>query len=376
VTEAQRITQGSSAVDQMERENRDKREQLELTKKLNAENATAEERQRRMANLVEDQQIQGGRDSGALPRGDSPAAIAVREGERQALRDQTAARTAVADSEANQKTQITDANTIVDIMQKQHATLEQATKELERQKMLTAAIVEARRAGNEDEAKKLELQKGQTDETQRQINLINQQQQNTASLRRGALEMEYDRRIAAAPADQQWQLRANRELWLQTQTAGQMPEGGSGTGGAGTGGTGTGGAAAGGGSGPDTPGGPWINRPAAQPYLDMLRNAATANNLPVALLAELIGQESQFRNIHNVPFVNAAGQVVGSSASGLGQQIAGNVHLHGGDPMDQATSIAATAEEFAERLRGDGNHRGECPPSPWRPGSRHEVRGA
>ncbi len=91
----------------------------------------------------------------------------------------------------------------------------------------------------------------------------------------------------------------------------------------------------------------WIDRPAAQPWLPALQAAADRANLPVALVAELIGQESGFRNVHNPH----------SSASGFGQQIARNAVMirYGLHPMRPADSIMGAALELRERIDATGS---------------------
>ncbi len=91
----------------------------------------------------------------------------------------------------------------------------------------------------------------------------------------------------------------------------------------------------------------WIDRAAAQPWLSALQAAADRTHLPVALIAELIGQESGFHNIHN-PY---------STASGFGQQIARNqvmirYNLH---PVRPADSIMGAALELRERIDATGS---------------------
>src|SRR4051812_37888381 len=81
----------------------------------------------------------------------------------------------------------------------------------------------------------------------------------------------------------------------------------------------------------------WIDQPAARPWIPALTAAAVHTDLPVALLAELIGQESGFRNIKNAQ----------TSAYGYGQQIANNAvmrryHL---DRTKPAESILGAAIE-------------------------------
>lgn len=91
----------------------------------------------------------------------------------------------------------------------------------------------------------------------------------------------------------------------------------------------------------------WIDRPEAQPWLPALQYAADRTALPVALLAELIGSESGFRNIANPH----------SSARGFGQQVSYNrimlrEHLN---PMRPPESILGAAIELRERLDASGS---------------------
>jgi len=91
----------------------------------------------------------------------------------------------------------------------------------------------------------------------------------------------------------------------------------------------------------------WIDRPAAQPWRPALEYAAERTGLPVAVVAELIGAESSFRNIHNP----------NTTASGFGQQIDRNqimlrYNLH---PMRPAESILGAALELRERLDATGS---------------------
>ena len=97
----------------------------------------------------------------------------------------------------------------------------------------------------------------------------------------------------------------------------------------------------------DTPSALWIARPEARPWLPALQAAAERTSLPVAVVAELIGQESGFRTVKNAH----------SSAYGFGQQIAGNgtmlkYNLH---PMRPAESIMGAALELRERLDKTGS---------------------
>jgi hypothetical protein len=82
--------------------------------------------------------------------------------------------------------------------------------------------------------------------------------------------------------------------------------------------------------------------------MSAVRLEAARRGLSAALLAELIGQESGFRNVRNEM---APGRKPASSAGGLGQQLAGNPFLHGRSRFNPEASIAATAEELADRLR-------------------------
>lgn len=86
----------------------------------------------------------------------------------------------------------------------------------------------------------------------------------------------------------------------------------------------------------------WIDRAAARPWLPALTYAAERTNLPVALVAELIGNESGFKNVRNKH----------SSASGFGQQIDHNAimltnHL---DKRVPSQSILGAALELRARL--------------------------
>lgn len=104
--------------------------------------------------------------------------------------------------------------------------------------------------------------------------------------------------------------------------------------------------------GGDTPGQAspqlWIERPAAQPWLATLQAASDRTGLPVALIAELIGQESGFVTTARNPR---------SSARGCGQQITGNdtmrrYHL---DRSNCAQSITGAALELREKLDRSGS---------------------
>lgn len=92
----------------------------------------------------------------------------------------------------------------------------------------------------------------------------------------------------------------------------------------------------------------WIQRPQAAPWLPSLQVAADRTGLPVALLAELVGQESGF---------NPAAKNPHSTARGCAQQIAGNdvarrYHL---DRMRCDQSILAGAIELREKLDHTGS---------------------
>jgi hypothetical protein len=63
----------------------------------------------------------------------------------------------------------------------------------------------------------------------------------------------------------------------------------------------------------------WIDRAEAEPYRESLARAAIVSGVPIAILAEVIGLESGFRNVKNPT----------SSAYGFGQQINGNAIMHG-----------------------------------------------
>lgn len=90
----------------------------------------------------------------------------------------------------------------------------------------------------------------------------------------------------------------------------------------------------------------WVDRAVAQPWLPALTVAAKRTDLPVSLIAELVGAESGFRNIANAH----------SSAKGFGQQINGNsvmirYNLH---PLRPPESILGAALELRERLDASG----------------------
>ena len=86
----------------------------------------------------------------------------------------------------------------------------------------------------------------------------------------------------------------------------------------------------------------WIARPEAQPWLPAIARAAAKTDLPPALIAELIGIESGFRNVKNPT----------SSARGFGQQINGNrtMWLYGLDRSLPEDSILGAAIQFREGL--------------------------
>ncbi len=91
----------------------------------------------------------------------------------------------------------------------------------------------------------------------------------------------------------------------------------------------------------------WIGRPAAQAYLPALQRASDRTDLPVALIAELIGQESGFQNVKNPK----------STASGFGQQIDGNGIMRANrlDKRVPAESIMGAAIELKARLATTGS---------------------
>jgi soluble lytic murein transglycosylase-like protein len=91
----------------------------------------------------------------------------------------------------------------------------------------------------------------------------------------------------------------------------------------------------------------WIDRREAQPWLPALTAAADRTGMPVALVAEIIGWESGFKNIKNPH----------SSAAGFGQQITGNAvmareRLNRAKPAD---SILGAAIQFREALERTGS---------------------
>lgn len=96
----------------------------------------------------------------------------------------------------------------------------------------------------------------------------------------------------------------------------------------------------------DTP--MWINSPQAVPYLPALQASAERSRLPVALLAELIGQESGF---------DPKARSRTSTAAGLGQQIAGNdvMRRYRLDRMVPAQSIEGAAIELREKWDRGGS---------------------
>jgi hypothetical protein len=344
VTDEQRLTQATAATKAIEQDNRDQRERLELMKQLNTEGATEIERQRRLLDLTEQQRIRTEQEAGTLPSGDSAAGQAAVERRRAALRDATPAQQALAGARSTLQGTIDDNQRLVDIMRQQGATQEQAAAVLADQKRVEDAILEARRQGNEELAKQLETQKGQTTELNRQAALLQAQIQNLNQATRQQAENDYDRYISTLPLDQRDAARRNRDVYLRNRDAASTPVTVPSSG-APTGDT----------YGPPAPAvggqGAWINRPEAAPYLDTINREAAKRGIPPALLAELIGQESGFRNVGNQMGPN--GTPI-SSAGGLGQQIQGNPYLHGGDRFDPRTSIAAAAEEFAARLRNSG----------------------
>ena len=91
----------------------------------------------------------------------------------------------------------------------------------------------------------------------------------------------------------------------------------------------------------------WIGRPVALLYLPALERAAERTDLPVALIAELIGQESGFRNVKNTH----------STASGFGQQIDNNAIMRANhlDKRIPAESIMGAALELKARMNRTGN---------------------
>ena len=91
----------------------------------------------------------------------------------------------------------------------------------------------------------------------------------------------------------------------------------------------------------------WIARPEAQPWLPAIARAAAKTDLPPALIAELIGIESGFRNVKNPR----------STASGFGQQIDGNriMWTYGLDKRVPAESILGAAIELKARMIATGS---------------------
>ncbi len=87
----------------------------------------------------------------------------------------------------------------------------------------------------------------------------------------------------------------------------------------------------------------WIDSVRAQPWRPALQAAADRTQLPVSLLAELIGVESGFRPGARCPT---------SSAAGMGQQIKGNriMARHRLNRMVPAESIMGSALELRENL--------------------------
>lgn len=91
----------------------------------------------------------------------------------------------------------------------------------------------------------------------------------------------------------------------------------------------------------------WIDRPVAQPWLLALDYAAWRSGLPSAVIGELIGQESGYRNAANPH----------SSARGFGQQVTHNstMSLYRLDRMKPPESILGAALELRERLDATGS---------------------
>ncbi len=334
VTEAQRISQGSAAAGAAEKENRDKREQLELTKALNAANATAIERQREMRQLSEFQQIRGGVEGGTLPGGDSPAAVATRARELAALQAQSPAQQAGADMAEKVHGQLEDTTAIVEIMVRQHATMEQASAELEKQKTLNLAIGELIKQGKFDEAEKLKTLQSTTQEMTRQQAMEMQRGRNIDATADQQARNRYRAYVATQPQNEQAGLLAGEAAYLEQERTGRTPAT----------------------MAPSTiaPGPvPWVNQPAAQPYMGLMTAAAAKQGLLLPMFAELLGTESSMNpNARNIPVPGAKA----TTATGLGQQIAGNRYLHGANPLDPQVSIDAASEEWRDRLQAaNGN---------------------
>lgn len=94
----------------------------------------------------------------------------------------------------------------------------------------------------------------------------------------------------------------------------------------------------------------WIDRPEAQPWIESLTRSALQAGVPVAVLAEVIGLESGFRNIKN-PL---------SSATGFGQQIDGNkiMRVCRLDRRLPNESILGAALELREKIDRTGSLEG------------------
>ena len=99
----------------------------------------------------------------------------------------------------------------------------------------------------------------------------------------------------------------------------------------------------------DTAEQPWIDRPAAQPYLPAIGAAAAETHLSAALIAELIGVESGFIATAKNPH---------SSATGCGQQTNGNPWLAGAERTNCATSIRAAARQLRFGMNRTGSLNG------------------
>ena len=318
VTLRQRSTQGAAMIKQMEDENRDRKEQLDLANKLNKANADDATRQRETDALLQQQRLRSASEGGQMPKPGDPdydARMAAFQKAQQEARANETGQAAAAQL-TNLEGQVSDNQELARIMRERNASLEQASRILTEQKAINAAIT----AGEKDKAATLKEQLDTLLRINREADFTGQMVQNQNSARMTALRTAEEARINKLPLDQQAAARANMESTLAAQSAGAAPPGG---------------------------GTVWADRPEAQPYMDIIRREAAKRNLPPALLAQLIGEESSFQNVRNG---TGPGGAPASSAGGLGQQLDNNPNLHGGSKWDPATSIAAAAEELRKRL--------------------------
>lgn len=335
----QRITQATNATEMMREQNRLLAERSRLAE--STRNMDPVSRAVMASGLAIQQQIESEKSAGTLPNtaggffgnryvSASPDAERAINARADVLREQNLqqARQGTETTLTGLTDQVRDSETLVRLMEERGISLAKANDLLQLQKKFVEELAAAEATGDSSKIEASRQRLALAEQLQR-VNTAEAQRASNVEIGRNAMTAgNQAAAISALPLDQQEQARRMMP-WIEQQRR------------AGT--TGAQGEAP-----------LWIDRPEARPYLPQIYEHAQRTGLPPALIAETIGQESGFKNVAT-QILGKDGKPV-STAGGFGQQIDGNVYLHGGNKFDPNTSIAATAEEVSARLRAAGGN--------------------